>query len=233
MRYFGPISESRMKIVVLLLVVISGCCAEENLLGASFLFSKTTNTDRVILKPIITEPLRSITVCLQSYTDLTQRDSLFKLQNQNVFPFHLYQVSNIYNIKIDRDQVSFRNSGESMELRLICVSWESSNGVIHFVVNGKLFPRKVLKPGFSIVPGFTAVLGHNLAVSDAGFGVGGPSYVGEITNVHMWDQALHPSEMQSMYFNNCRNCSGNVINWESVDYKIYGDILLYRPSMKP
>ncbi|XP_044127146.1 C-reactive protein-like [Bufo gargarizans] len=221
-----------MKIPLVLFVVIIGCCAKENLHGTSFLFSSSPIA-KVVLKPTISEPLRNITICLQSYTDFIHKDSLFKLETKNSYPFHLFQISDYYYIRIDRDQVYFKTSKESMEWRLICVSWESSTGVIHFVVNGKLFPRKVLKPGFIIDSEVTAILGHNIGFSDIRLGMAEPSYVGEIRKVNMWDQALHPSEMQSMYFNNCYNCNGSVISWESVDYEIYGDVLLYKPSKKP
>ncbi|XP_069806203.1 C-reactive protein-like [Dendropsophus ebraccatus] len=225
-----------MKILALLCVLITGCPAKENLQGASFVFSKSSNSARVVLKPSeVTGLLSNITVCLQSYTDYVARDSLFKLDDKYSIPrFHVFQIENVYYIRIDKDQVLYRTNKESMEWRLICVSWESSTGLIHFVVNGKLFPRRVLKPGFIIGPQVTAVLGHKLAsVTGLGSSVGGPSYIGEIGNVHMWDRALHPTEMQSLYFTNCSQCNGTLISWTSVDYEIYGDIFLYRPSEKP
>ncbi|XP_044128291.1 C-reactive protein-like [Bufo gargarizans] len=166
MRYSGPIkSESRMNFPVLLLVVISGCCANENLHGASFVFYKIGRTAKVVLKPTTTEPLSNITVCLQSYSDTTQKDSLFKLKNENnsIALFQLYRQLDYYFIVLDQQYVYYKVSEESMEWRLICVTWESSTGIIHLVVNGKLFPRKVLKPGFIIDPKVIAVLRQDLA----------------------------------------------------------------------
>ncbi|KAM4013046.1 C-reactive protein-like [Anomaloglossus baeobatrachus] len=223
-----------MKIQALLFVVVIGCCAKENLHGTSFLFSKSSDTAKVVLKPTITGPLSEITACLQSYTDKIQRDSFITLEIEKSKPqFHLYQVSDYYYIAVDGDVVYYMTSKESMEWRLICVSWESGTGVIHLVVNGKLFPRRVLKPGFIINSSVTMVLGQNLAIAGINYFIGGPSYVGEIRNVHVWDRALHPSELQSMYYNNCYYCNGSIISWESVDYEIYGDIILYKPSIKP
>ncbi|XP_073498423.1 jeltraxin-like [Phyllobates terribilis] len=222
-----------MTIPALLFVVITGCCAKENLHGASFLFSKSSDTARVVLKPTTTGPLRDITACLQSFTDNVQRDSLFTLEAKKFKPqFHLFQISNYYYVAIEGDQIYYMTSKESMEWRLICVSWESSTGVIHLVVNGKLFPRRVLKPGFIIDSNVTMVLGQNLITAGLSLS-GGSTYVGEIRNVHVWDHALHPSEMQSMYYNNCYYCNGSVISWESVDYEVYGDVILYKPSIKP
>ncbi|XP_056403210.1 C-reactive protein-like [Hyla sarda] len=223
-----------MKILALLFVVITGYCAKENLHGASFVFSKISQTSRVVLNLTeVPEPLSNITVCLQSYTDNVQEDSLFKLVDTNSkAQFHLFQVRNYYNIFIDQTQVYYVTSPESMEWRLICVSWESGTGLIHFVVNGKLFPMRVLAPGFIIDQEVTAVLGHHL--SSTGIYLSNSfSYIGEIRNVHMWDRAFHPSEMQSLYFTNCNQCNGSVINWNSVDYEVHGDIFLYKPSVKP
>ncbi|XP_069583043.1 C-reactive protein-like [Ranitomeya imitator] len=218
-----------MKIQVLLFVVITGCCALENLHGASFVFSTSSATARVVLKPNIIEPLREITACVQSYTDNIQTDSFLRMDGEkSMTQFHLYQHGEYYNIVIGGVFLSIKTSKESMEWRLICASWESSTGVIHLVVNGKLFPRKVLRPGYIIDSNVTVVLGQNL-----NFYKGAPSYVGEIRNVNVWDRALHPSEMQSMYYDNCYYCSGSVISWESVDYELYGDVILYKPSLKP
>ncbi|XP_073493815.1 serum amyloid P-component-like isoform X2 [Phyllobates terribilis] len=227
-------SESKMKVQVLLFVVIIGCCALENLHGTSFVFSTISETAKVVLKPNIIEPLSEMTACLQSYTENVQRDSLLKMDaGKFKSQFHLYQIADYYNIAIGGVSISFKTSKESMEWRLICVSWESSTGIIHLVVNGKLFPRKVLRPGYIIDSNITVVLGQNLADVGLNFYRGAPSYVGEIRNVHVWDRALNPSEMQSMYYNNCYYCNGSVISWESVDYEIYGDVILYKPSIKP
>ncbi|KAM4013540.1 jeltraxin-like [Anomaloglossus baeobatrachus] len=222
-----------MKIQVLLFVVITGRCAPENLHGSSFVFSVTSRTDRVVLKPTtITGPMSEITVCLQYYTDVVQRDTLIKVEAENSkSQFHLYQVPEYYAIAVDRTVISFKTSKESMEWRLICVSWESGTGVIHLVVNGKLFPRRVVSAGYIMNPNVTVVLGQNLV--DPNLYRGAPSFVGEIKNVNVWDRALHPNELQSMYYNNCYYCNGSVITWESVDYEIFGDILLYKPYMKP
>lgn len=224
-----------MKNLALLLMVITGCCAEEDLHGASFVFYKTSTTARVILKPRVSEPLGNMTVCLQSYTDHVRYDSLFKLVADNSASlFHLFLIADYYYINIDGDQIYYQTGKESMKWRLICVSWESSTGIIHVVVNGKLFPRSVLKPGFIINPNFTAVLGQHISsvVGLTSFS-GEPCFVGEMTEVHMWDRALLPSVMESLYRTMCLYCHGNIIDWKSVDYEVIGDIVLYKPPIKP
>ncbi|KAM3919600.1 jeltraxin-like [Leptodactylus fuscus] len=215
-----------MKILMLLFMVIIGCCAKENLRGASFLFSQKSKTTKLVMKPNMTEPLSSITVCLQAYTDNIQRDSLFKLVNDSKTYFHLYNTQNYFTIEIDKDGVYFKTSEESLEWRLICVSWESKTGLIHLVVNGNIFPRRVLKPGFLIDPIVTAVIGQDLDLSSFSPAF---SYVGEIRQVNVWNRALHPNEMKLMYHNDWYRRRGNIIDWESVDYEIFGDVFLYKP----
>ncbi|KAM3920380.1 jeltraxin-like [Leptodactylus fuscus] len=215
-----------MKILVLLFMVTIGCCAKEDLRGASFVFTQKSKTTKLVLKPNMTKPLSIFTVCLQAYTDNIQRDSLFKLVNGSKTYFHLYNVLDYYYIAIDNIQVSYKSSKESLEWRLICVSWESKTGLIRLVVNGNIFPKRVLKPGFLIDPIVTAVLGQDL-----NYYTYGDSYVGEIRQVNMWDRALHSTDMQlvsDVFFRR----RGNIIDWESVDYEIFGDVFLYKPSKK-
>ncbi|XP_071970199.1 C-reactive protein-like [Engystomops pustulosus] len=222
-----------MKIPALLLMVITGCCAKENLQGASFLFSKNSDTSKVVLKPTVTKPLGNMTVCLETYTDYVHKDSLFKLVKDSKPQFHLFQTQGYYSIDIDKDQVYYKNSDETMTWKHICVSWKSSTGVIHFMVNGILYPRRVLKAGFFIDSDVSAVLGENIVSAVPGFSVGEPSFVGEIRKVNMWDRALPPEEMESMYITKWKRMRANIINWESVDYEVYGDVFLYKPWIKP
>ncbi|XP_071971237.1 C-reactive protein-like [Engystomops pustulosus] len=207
-----------MKILTLLLMVIVGCCAKENLQDASFLFYKSSDTSRVVLKPNITEPLINMTVCLEVYTDVVRRDSLFKLQANNYSKphFHLYQIRDHYYITIDEDQVIYKTTKETMKWRKICVSWEYVTGVVHFWVNGNLFPRRVLNPGFLIYPDSLAVLGQSLASAGLGSYRGEPTFVGEIKNVNMWDRAPYTWETY-----------GNIIDWRYVEYETYGAVILY------
>ncbi|KAM3920540.1 jeltraxin-like [Leptodactylus fuscus] len=213
-----------MKILVLLFMVTIGCCAKEDLRGASFLFSQKSKTTKLVMKPNMTEPLSSFTVCLQAYTDNIQRDSLFKLVNDSKTYFHLYNVLDYYYIAIDNIQVSYKSSKESLEWRLICVSWESKTGLIQLVVNRNIFPKRVLKPGFLIDPIVTAVLGQDL-----NYYTYGDSYVGEIRQVNMWDRVVGSTEIQLVYQSDWYKRRGNIIDWESVDYEIFGDVFLYKP----
>ncbi|XP_071971241.1 female protein-like isoform X2 [Engystomops pustulosus] len=218
--------QREMKIPALLLMVITGCCAKENLQGASFLFSTTSDTSKVVLKPTITKPLENMTVCLETYTDKVEKSSLFKLVNGSRSQFNLVQLNGYYSIAIDQSVLYYKGSDETMTWKHICVSWKSSTGVIHFMVNGILFPRKVLRPGFLIDPLVSAVLGQKM---DSGYSHGGTSFVGEIRKVNMWDRALPPEEMESMYITKWKRMRANIINWESVDYEVYGDVFLYKP----
>ncbi|KAM3919298.1 C-reactive protein-like [Leptodactylus fuscus] len=219
-----------MEFLVPLFMVITGCCAKENLFGTSFVFYKVSTTSRVVLQPAIEKPLSSITVCLQCHTDNIQRDSLFKLEatNESKPLFHLYQTPDYYHISMDDDRVSYKTSKESMRWRFICVSWKSSTGIIHFAVNGDFFPRRVLKPGFAIAPNVTAVLGQDLASVGITLYRGEPTFVGEINNVNMWDHAINPNVMKSLQYSSYI-LGGKVIDWESVDYEVYGDVVLYKP----
>ncbi|XP_066465312.1 C-reactive protein-like [Eleutherodactylus coqui] len=221
-----------MKIPTLLFVVITGCCAKENLKNGSFIFYKVSNTAKAVVKPSVHKPLNATTVCLQVYTDYIHKDSFFKLQTtiNSKLQFHLYQIANFYYIYIDGDTVSYQTSIGVMEWRLFCVSWDSSTGVIHFAVNGNIFPRRVLKRGFTIDPEVTAVLGESLASVGLNNIVGEHTFVGEVRAVHMWDSNFSPERMKRIYDDKCKHCNGNVISWKALDYELHGAVIFYKPD---
>jgi len=44
-------------------------------------------------------------------------------------------------------------------------------------------------------------------------------------DVHMWDYALSPCEIQS-YVDELNFTPGNVLNWRALEYQIFGKVLL-------
>lgn len=51
------------------------------------------------------------------------------------------------------------------------------------------------------------------------------SFVGMMSDVHMWDHVLSPCEIQNFMDNQSFNV-GNVLNWKSLDFQIVGRVLL-------
>ncbi|XP_040203161.1 C-reactive protein-like [Rana temporaria] len=215
-----------MKLCVLLfLVVMPASWAQEDLEGKVFIFPIEGSADHdVILKPTITKPLQKVSVCLNSYSDLSRGYSLFSLattESKNAFVF-FSKSPNLYYVAVNVQQAYIRTDSDSLNWRHICVTWDSDTGVVQLWVNGKIYPRKVLSKGFSIDGETSIVLGH-IKSSYGGYSPSQLSFVGEISDVHMWDFVLTPRDIQKVISG---DRYGNVISWKSLVYEMKGEVLL-------
>ncbi|XP_040203121.1 C-reactive protein-like [Rana temporaria] len=213
-----------LSVVVVLLLVVPVSLAQEDLEGKVFVFPKETDTDRVILRPTITEPLKKVSVCLRSYTDLSRPYTPFSLATpgkDNAFLFYL-QPPNTFSMHVNQEVTHFKTASENLDWRHTCVIWDSDTGVVQLWVNGKLYPRRGSMKGSSIAAETSIVLGQE---QDSFGGKFDPkqSLVGEISDVHMWDYALTPEDVQKTYYGDFH---GNVINWKSLVYEIKGGVLI-------
>ncbi|XP_077327287.1 C-reactive protein-like [Lithobates pipiens] len=207
---------------MMFLLVIPPSLAQEDMKGKVFLFPKQTYTDYVSLTPNITKPLEKVSVCLRSFSDLLRTYSLFSLATPGVGgAFYFYESSlSGSSVYINQNSTTIMTGGGPFDWRHTCVTWDSDNGVVQLWVNGMIYPRKVCMKGSSIAAETTIVLGQKQD-SFEGQSFSSWPFVGEISDVHMWDYVLTPGEMlQALY----GNVHGNIINWNSLLYEIKGDI---------
>ncbi|XP_073479431.1 C-reactive protein-like isoform X3 [Aquarana catesbeiana] len=209
--------------VMMILLVIPASLAQEDMKGKVFLFPKETNTDYVSLTPNITKPLEKVSVCLRSYTDLPGTCSLFSLATPGMEEaFYIADYSLSSTIYINGNSTRFITASESLVWRHICVTWDSDTGVVLLWINGKLYLRTVSTKGSSIAAETSIVLGQRQNTFE-GQSFSLWPFVGEISDVHMWDYVLTPDELlQALH----SNAQGNIINWNALHYKIKGGILV-------
>ncbi|XP_077327320.1 C-reactive protein-like [Lithobates pipiens] len=189
-----------------------------------FVFPKETNTAHVILRPTITKPLKKVSVCLRSYTDLSRPYTTFSLATpgkDNAFLIYLHPP-NTCSLYINQEITSFKTDSESLDWRHICVTWDSDTGVVQLLVNGKLYPRRVSMKGSSIAAETSIVLGQEQDSFGGNFDAK-QSLVGEISDVHMWDYVLTPEDIKKVISG---RHNGNVINWISLYLEIKGEVLV-------
>ncbi|KAM4690037.1 serum amyloid P-component-like [Rhinophrynus dorsalis] len=218
------------KILVLFAVHIGiyGCLANHDLNGYAFLFSKESSNSYVRLLPEKEGPFDAFTVCMKSYPDLTRSYSLFSLntpsQDNDFLVFPYPTPSNKLSVSVGGKDFYF-NVPYSKDVEWIstCVSWDSSTGVLVLWINGKPYPRKVFQKGYRIKAKPFIVIGQEQDSYGGGFDIS-QSFVGEISDVHVWDKALTYMEMFAVLHNNCIN--GNVINWRSLKYEVHGGAML-------
>ncbi|KAJ6657046.1 hypothetical protein lerEdw1_003047 [Lerista edwardsae] len=219
---------------LLLLVGLLGSLAQEDLQGKTFIFPAASNTAQVVLRAAPEKPLTSFTVCLRHATDLTRGHSLFsyntKKQDNELL---LYKPNaNQYDFYVGGTSVTFK-APEKEILRPgeahVCASWESTTGIAELWLDGKPSPRKGLKRGYAIGQEASIVLGQEQDSFGGGFDVN-QSFVGEISDVYMWERVLTPDEVALV--RNDGVLSGYLIDWRSLDYEAKGYVVV-KPVLAP
>ncbi|KAG8544508.1 hypothetical protein GDO81_022365 [Engystomops pustulosus] len=106
---------------------------------------------------------------------------------------------------------------------ILCLSWRSSGSVLF--INGKTYKDdKTLDRKISEYP--TIIIGQLQQSHGGGFSKSF-SFVGEMTDVNMWDKALTDEDMMDYFAD--EEMSGNIIDWKALKFTGFGnvDILPY------
>ncbi|XP_015686076.1 serum amyloid P-component-like, partial [Protobothrops mucrosquamatus] len=191
-----------------------------------FVFPTSSDTAAVHLDISNQQPLTKLTVCLRHYTLLSRSYGLFSYatrSNSNDFLIFKHDL-NEYSIYVGGSVVGFKVPQKvEPSWDQICVSWDSSNGLVRFWLNGKLFPRRSLKKGYSISQEASIVLGQDQDSFGGGFD-SAQSFVGEMTEVNMWPFVLNPSLVRVS--KNNIDISNPLISWTSLSYNIKNEVFV-------
>ncbi|XP_032991672.1 serum amyloid P-component-like [Lacerta agilis] len=213
---------------LVILACLLGSLAEEDLQKKTFIFPESSNTAAVVLDASFQDPLTSVTVCLRSYTMLDRAHALFsyatpKSDNELL----IYKPKpNQYNFYVGGTWVTFSvpekmTSGPRWEH--ICMSWESATGLVECWLDRQPLPRMGMKKGYSISPRGSLILGQDQDSVGGGFD-SNQSFLGEITDVNMWDRVLTQDEML------LSSNGGTLVNWRSLSYQIK-EYVVVKPSL--
>ncbi|KAL8184364.1 UNVERIFIED_CONTAM: hypothetical protein K2H54_015208 [Gekko kuhli] len=216
-----------------LLVLVSslGSLALQDLERKTLVFPEASITAYAVLRPARQQPLTSFTVCLRSYTDLSRAHSLFSYATRKADNELLLfkPKTNQYSLYVGGSVVTFSVADNPVPKLLpehICVSWESATGIIQLWLNGVSLPRKGMKRGYTISPEASIVLGQEQDSFGGGFDIN-QSFVGEMTDVYMWDRVLSLDELALVQ--NGGRLSDPLIDWQSLNYEIKGYVVV-KPS---
>ncbi|XP_029436389.1 serum amyloid P-component-like [Rhinatrema bivittatum] len=212
----------------LFLMSMSGALAATDMEGNVFLFPKESATSYVILTPKTTSPLSSFTVSFRYRKELTRYCSLFSSATSKTFNDILISKENTthYKVFVGDESVTFRGTDDTPDWEHLCASWDSSTGVVTLWINGKSLPRKTMKKGYSVNAQPIIILGQEQDSYGGGFDIN-QSFVGEITDVNMWDSVLSPSDVQLALANDNWLC-GTIIDWKSMYYELKDDVIIQR-----
>ncbi|KAJ6657048.1 hypothetical protein lerEdw1_003049 [Lerista edwardsae] len=219
---------------LLVLVCMLGALAQEDLKGKAFIFPTSSNTSHVLVRARPRQPLTSFTVCLRVYTDMSHPGTFFSYATSATDnDIVLFQPkSSIYHLYVGNEFIDFFFL-EKMDSRPrwehICMSWESATGLVEFWLDGVRWPRYGMMKGYSVSAEASIVLGQDQDVTGGGFELS-QSYVGELTDVYMWDRVLSPKEVR--HVQNGTVVSDSLINWRAFNCDIR-DYVIVKPALIP
>ncbi|CAG6015530.1 unnamed protein product [Menidia menidia] len=218
---------------LILLAMLTLCAATPlDLSDKMFTFPQETSTANVRLIPS-RQNLSAVTVCFRSFTDLTRDHSLFSLatpskdneflifKNSGSEGFHLYARS-VFAVVIGHEYK--QNMWHS-----ICATWDASSGLVQLWVDGIPSSRKFTGSG-TMAEQMIIVLGQDQDSYGGSFDAK-QSFVGMISDLHMWDNVLSPCEIQK-YTGDSNFPDGNVLNWKAMEFKITGRVQIEEKQSK-
>ncbi|KAG8544509.1 hypothetical protein GDO81_022366 [Engystomops pustulosus] len=207
---------------------VSGALSQENMREKLFSFPEESNTSYVQIFPDRKGPFTEASVCMRFRSDVTREYSLFSLADPSYpYDFLLYY----YPVSSQQILLYVRNTQETFNLQddnfaewtSLCVSWRSS-GLVLFI-NGKTYKDdKTWTTEISADP--IIIIGQLQQSYGRGF-FKSQSFVGEMTDVNMWDKALTDEDMMDYFAD--EEMSGNIIDWKALKFTDFGnvDILPY------
>uniref|UniRef100_A0A8C1ZWS5 Pentraxin family member n=1 Tax=Cyprinus carpio TaxID=7962 RepID=A0A8C1ZWS5_CYPCA len=212
------------------LFYLTPAATEVGLGGKVLLFPTETDTSFAELTPEKPLSLSAFTLCMRVATELQgERDII-------LFAYRTPEVDelNVWREKDGRVSLYIQSSSNATFFRLpplstfqthLCITWESETGLTAFWVDGRRSLFQLYRRGHSIRPDGIVLLGQDADRFVGGFDAS-QSFVGEITELHMWDHVLSGSQIKAVYSNQETCVSGNVFDWNTINYEITGNVLV-------
>lgn len=206
-------------------------CLAVGLGGKALLFPNKTASSYVKLTPEKPLSLSAFTLCMRVATEL---------QGEREIILFAYRTPGYDELNVWRDQdgrvaLYLQSSNNAALFRLpplstfqthLCVTWDSATGLSAFWVDGRRSVSQLYRKGHSVLPGGTVLLGQDPDSYVSGFDAE-QSFVGEITDVKMWNHVLSGSQIKAVYSNQEPHVpKGNLFDWNTIKYEITGNVLL-------
>uniref|UniRef100_A0A673G7K4 Pentraxin family member n=1 Tax=Sinocyclocheilus rhinocerous TaxID=307959 RepID=A0A673G7K4_9TELE len=218
-----------MLVLFFCLLSLTPAATEVGLGGKVLLFPTKTNTSFVELTPEKPLSLSAFTLCMQGAMEASWREIvLFAYRTPEVDKLNVWREKDesdgrlsLY-IRSSDDAAFFRLPPLSTFQTHLCISWDTATGLTAFWVDGCRSLFQVYRKGHSIRPGGIVLLGQDADAFVGGFDAG-QSFVGEITDVHMWNYVLASIQIKAVYSNQETYVKGNMFDWNTIKYKIIGN----------
>ncbi|XP_062866943.1 uncharacterized protein LOC134329592 [Trichomycterus rosablanca] len=215
------------RLLVLLSLFFLTEAERQDLSGKMFTFPVESNTAYLSLIPEVDKTFVTVTVCLRAFSDISRAQSLFSLSvpsNDNAFlifkpkqgVYHFYVLGQFAEFWGLQDDLNVWNS--------VCATWDGTTGLVQLWVNGNPSSRKGVKNAGSLTETPKIILGQEQD-SYGGLFDSTQSFVGMLTDVHMWDSVLSPDQI-TYYTYGLTFQPGNVLNWNSLQFAKNGNVIV-------
>lgn len=188
-------------------------------------FPSETATSYVEMVPQKPLNMNAFTLCMRVATELSGEREVI---------LFAYRTGDFDELNVWREldgRLSFYLSGGGVMFQVpqlgalqthLCVTWESRSGAATLFMDGRKSLTKIYKKGHTVRPGGKVIIGQDPDVYLGDFDAK-QSFVGEISDVNLWDSVLSDSTIQDM-FSGKRVPRGNVFDWETTEFKINGEV---------
>lgn len=211
-----------------LLVMLTACSASpQDLSGKMFTFPLQGNRAHVRMNASV-EDFGALTVCHRSFTDLKRDHILFSMAtpaNSNAFLIFWDKTNDEMEPHVkDKKSEFYGRDYKPDTWHSICTTWDSESGLVQLWFDGQPSIRKFVSAGSHISGRTIIVLGQEQDSYGGGFDAK-QSFVGMMSDVHIWDYTLSPCEIHK-YMDDLNFTPGNVLNWGALEFQIVDRVLI-------
>ncbi len=162
---------------------------------------------------------------MRFHSSLTRGQTLFSLaipSEDNAFLLYKPSVG-VYRLHVKGTALDINGLPDNLdEWNSVCWTWDSTYGLTTLWVNGKRSARKILQRGGTLTGVPSIILGQEQDSYGGGFDQS-QSFVGDITDVHLWDSIISPCEIR-FYMEGNNLTPGNLLNWKNLQYSTTGTV---------
>ncbi|XP_055037865.2 C-reactive protein-like [Misgurnus anguillicaudatus] len=205
-----------LELAVFLLCLLTSGAATGGLEDKVLLFPQKTNNSLVAITPQIPLNFTAFTLCMRVTTEQQeQKDVILFAYHTDAYEFYIWidkdGGTGLY-LSGNNDAVHFSLPPSLFTLRThLCFTWSSSTGFTAAWMNGQRSVYQLYRKGQAIRPGGVVKLGQYPNMEN---------FVGEITDMNLWDEVLTAKEIKGVYAHTTSVKVAKVIDWFTVEPEI-------------
>ncbi|XP_036003609.1 pentraxin fusion protein isoform X1 [Fundulus heteroclitus] len=218
------ICAAKMRLSFILFITISAGFSG-TLAIRSLVFPSETSTSYVEMIPKKPLRLKAFTLCMRVATELSgEREIiLFAYRTPDFDELNVWrELDGRLSFYLSGGGVLFQVPGLGALQTRLCFTWDSSSGATALFIDDRKSLTKIYRKGHTIRAGGRVLLGQDPDNYLGGFDIN-QSFVGEISEVNLWDYVLPDTAVQDMM--TAKMTGGNVLDWETVELRPDGEVV--------